>query len=70
MVPFFVLSVVGGNTKRKDRVVVADTPTQEALSHNKTTWIVDWLHALRKSTLVYRNYDLVACTKIAVLRRL
>jgi hypothetical protein len=24
MVPFFVLSVVGGNTKRKDRVVVAD----------------------------------------------
>jgi hypothetical protein len=36
----FVLSVVGGNTKRKDRVVVADTPPQEALSHNKTTWIV------------------------------
>jgi hypothetical protein len=34
----FVLSVVGGNTKRK--VVVADTPPQEALSHNKTTWIV------------------------------
>jgi hypothetical protein len=40
MVPFFVLSVVGGNTKRKDRVVVADTLPQEALSHNKTTWIV------------------------------
>jgi hypothetical protein len=40
MVPFFVLSVVGGNTKRKDRVVVAYTPPQEALSHNKTTWIV------------------------------
>jgi transposase len=35
-----LLSVVGGNTKRKDRVVVADTPPQEALSHNKTTWIV------------------------------
>jgi hypothetical protein len=30
----------GGNTKRKDRVVVADTPSQEALYHNKTTWIV------------------------------
>jgi hypothetical protein len=48
MVPFFVLSVVGGNTKRKDRVVVADTPPQEGLSHNKTTWIVSSVFIERK----------------------
>jgi hypothetical protein len=70
MVPFFVLSVVGGNTKRKDRVVVADTPPQEALSHNKTTWIVLMPHMLVSLFyIIYLQSDQSWNRKLSQLQR-
>jgi hypothetical protein len=39
--------------KTKRKVVVADTPPQEALSHNKTTWIVGYTGRLGKLAPIF-----------------